>query len=141
MDGAVDPRIGAREDCPAGQAAARAIGDTMPAHTGETSRSTIHGWRARPPGIRRFTMSLKHRLTAFAVVIAAVGVGGPVGLAGAATGPGTDPVVAGPSCPDGYDGPTNLATGCPYWTMSYTVAYPGKAPVRMPPGWTPPSAG
>jgi hypothetical protein len=84
-------------------------------------------------------MSLKHRLTAFAAVIATLGVGGPAGVASAAASPAADPVISGPSCPDGYDGPTNLATGCPYWIMSYTVEYPGKAPVRMPPGWSPPT--
>jgi hypothetical protein len=25
---------------------------------------------------------------------------------------------ASPHCPTGYAGPTNLATGCPYWMMS-----------------------
>jgi hypothetical protein len=61
-----------------------------------------------------------------------------VALASAATSPATDPVITGPSCPDGYNGPTNAATGCPYWMMSYTVEYPGQSPVRCPPGWSPP---
>ncbi|MDX6726644.1 MAG: hypothetical protein QOK49_1449 [Baekduia sp.] len=85
-------------------------------------------------------MSLKHRLTAFAAVIAALGVAGPAGSASAATRPATDPVITGPSCPDGYAGPTNLATGCPYYLMTYTVAYPGRPPSRMPVGWSPPAA-
>ena len=85
-------------------------------------------------------MSLKHRLTAFAAVIAALGVGGAAGSASAATRPATDPVITGPSCPDGYAGPTNLATGCPYYLMTYTVAYPGQPPSRMPVGWSPPAA-
>ena len=85
-------------------------------------------------------MSLKHRLTTFAAVIVGLGVGGPAGMASATASPVPDPIVTGPSCPDDYNGPTNLATGCPYWIMSYTVAYPGQAPVRMPPGWTPPTA-
>jgi hypothetical protein len=84
-------------------------------------------------------MSFKRRLTAFAAVIAAMGVVGPAAAACAADSPGTDPVITGPDCPDGYDGPVNLATGCPYWTMSYTVQYKGQPPKRMPPGWTPPS--
>jgi hypothetical protein len=66
-------------------------------------------------------MFLKRRLAAFAPVIAALAVGVPVALASAAT----IPVITGPSCPDGYAGPTNLATGCPYWMMSYRVEYPG----------------
>ena len=84
-------------------------------------------------------MSLKRRLTALAAVTAALGVGGPAASASAATSPGTDPVITGPDCPDGYNGPTNLATGCPYYLMSYTVQYRGQPPKRMPPGWTPPS--
>jgi hypothetical protein len=78
---------------------------------------------------------LKRRLVAFAAVTAALAVGAPAATAI----PATDPVITGPDCPDGYDGPTNLATGCPYWMMTYSVQYPGQAPVRCPPGWTPPS--
>jgi hypothetical protein len=77
-------------------------------------------------------MFLKRRLAAFALVIAASAVGSPVALARAATVPATDPVITGPSCPTGYAGPTNLATGCPYWTMSYTVQYPGQPSFHCP---------
>jgi hypothetical protein len=77
-------------------------------------------------------MFLKRRLAAFALVIAASAVGSPVGLASAATSPATDPVITGPSCPTGYAGPTNLATGCPYWTMSYTVQYAGQPSFQCP---------
>jgi hypothetical protein len=83
---------------------------------------------------------LKRLPAAFAAVIAALAVSAPVALASAATIPVTDPVVTGPSCPDGYDGPTNLATGCPYWMMSYTVEYPGRASFRCPASWSPPRA-
>jgi hypothetical protein len=86
-------------------------------------------------------MSLQRRITVSAAIIAALGVGTTAGSAGAATSPSTDSVVTGPSCPDSYSGPTNLATGCPYWMMSYTVKSPGRAPRRMPPGWTPAPAG
>jgi hypothetical protein len=72
-------------------------------------------------------MFLKRRLAAFAPVFAALAVGSPVASAGAA-----DPVITGPDCPEGYAGPINLATGCPYWLMSYTVQYPGQAPFRCP---------
>jgi hypothetical protein len=85
-------------------------------------------------------MFLKRRLAALAPVIAAVAVGAPVALANAASIPVTKPVVTGPSCPDGYAGPTNLATGCPYWMMSYTVQYPGQPPFRCPAYWGPPLA-
>jgi hypothetical protein len=69
-------------------------------------------------------MFLKRRLAAFAAVIAALAVGTSTGLASAATTAATAPVVTGPSCPDGYNGPTNLATGCPWWMMTYTVQNP-----------------
>jgi hypothetical protein len=84
-------------------------------------------------------MSLKRRFTAVAAATAALGVGAPAGLATATSPPVTDAVITGPSCPDGYAGPTNLATGCPWWIMSYTVQSPGHKPRRMPPGWTPPA--
>ena len=85
-------------------------------------------------------MFLKRRRAAFAPVIAAVAVGASAALASAATIPVTDPVITGPSCPDGYAGPTNLATGCPYWIMSYTVQYPGQPSFRCPAIWSPPLA-
>jgi hypothetical protein len=80
-------------------------------------------------------MLLKGRL---AVVIAALAVGTPVAAAAATAAPAADPVVTGPSCPDHYAGPTNLATGCPYWLMSYTVTYPGQPSFRCPVDWSPP---
>ena len=79
-------------------------------------------------------MFLKRRLAAFAAVIAALSV---AASASAATVPVADPVITGPSCPDGYAGPTNLATGCPYWVMSYTVQYPGQPSWRCPAIWGP----
>jgi hypothetical protein len=84
-------------------------------------------------------MSLKRRLAAFAAVTTALAVGGSVPSGGAATSPGTDPVVTGPSCPEGYSGPTNLATGCPYWMMSYRVEYPGQLSLSCPVTWSPPA--
>jgi hypothetical protein len=85
-------------------------------------------------------MFLRRRRSALTALVAALAVGAPVGLASAAASPATDPVITGPSCPDGYRGPTNPATGCPYWLMSYTVEYAGQAPVRCPPGWQPPGS-
>jgi hypothetical protein len=85
-------------------------------------------------------MFLKRHLAAFAPVIAALAVGAPVALASAPTIRVADPVITGPSCPDGYAGPTNLATGCPYWMMSYSVKYPGQPPLRCPVSWGPPLA-
>jgi hypothetical protein len=86
-------------------------------------------------------MSLKRSVTASAAVVAALAVGASAGVASGAPSPSTDAVITGPSCPDHYSGPTNLATGCPYWLMTYTVQYPGRAPTRMPPGWSPPQPG
>jgi hypothetical protein len=64
-------------------------------------------------------MFLKRRLPASAAVIAALAVSAPVASASAPTMPFLYPVsTSSPSCPAWYDGPTNLATGCPYWLMS-----------------------
>jgi hypothetical protein len=108
----------------------------MPAHTGVEPRA-VNDPRAAcpPPANRRRIMFLRRRLAAFAAVIAALAAAAPVQLASATTSAATDPVVTGPSCPDGYKGPTNLATGCPYWLMSYTVQYKGQAPLRCPVRW------
>jgi hypothetical protein len=86
-------------------------------------------------------MFLKRRLVVFASVTAALAAALPVAFASAATVPASNPVVTGPSCPAGYTGPTNPATGCPYYTMAYTVTYPGQAPYScplifsLPPSW------
>ena len=80
-------------------------------------------------------MILKKRLAAFAAVTAALAAGAPVASASAAT----DPVITGPSCPEGYSGPTNLATGCPFWLMTYKVEYPGELSLRCPVTWNPPA--
>jgi hypothetical protein len=77
------------------------------------------------------------RLAAFAAVTGALAVGSATAATGAPGGPPT-PVISGPSCPEGYNGPTNLATGCPYYLMSYTVQFPGQPAYRCPPGWVPP---
>jgi hypothetical protein len=84
---------------------------------------------------------LKSRPAAFAAVVAALAVGAPAGLANTTTTADPAPVITGPSCPDGYSGPVNLATGCPWWMMTYSVQYPGQPPVRCPPGWSPPAPG
>jgi hypothetical protein len=76
-------------------------------------------------------MFLKNRLAAFALVIAALSVAAP-GIATAASTPAGKPVVTGPSCPADYAGPTNPATGCPYYLMSYTVQYPGGPTLHCP---------
>ena len=58
-------------------------------------------------------MFLKRRGAACAVAIAALAL--PVATASAAST--DDPGLGSPRCPDGYSGPTNLATGCPWWMM------------------------
>jgi hypothetical protein len=88
-------------------------------------------------------MLLKRRLPALAAVIAALAVAAPGASARTATIPVTPrpfiaelafgaplaaasvptaavaaPANPNPSCPAWYHGPTNLATGCPYWLMS-----------------------
>jgi hypothetical protein len=84
-------------------------------------------------------MFLTRRRAAFAPVIAALAVAAPAAPASAATVPAKDPTIAGPSCPDGYAGPTNLATGCPYSLMTYTVTYRGRPPVHCPVNWSSPA--
>ena len=81
-------------------------------------------------------MLLKRRLTPFVPVIAALTMAAPVAVAGAAT-PAATPIVTGPSCPNGYAGPTNPATGCPYYVMVYTVTNPGQPPMSCPAVWSP----
>jgi hypothetical protein len=88
-------------------------------------------------------MFLKRRLAALAPAMAALAVGAPVALASTASTaniPATDPVITGPSCPDGYAGPTNPATGCPPSLMSYTVRYAGQPSYRCPVTSSPPLA-
>jgi hypothetical protein len=82
-------------------------------------------------------MFLTRRRAAFAPVLAALAVAAPATSASAAAVPAGDPVVTGPSCPAGYAGPTNLATGCPYWIMTYTVTYPGQPSFHCPVNWSP----
>jgi hypothetical protein len=62
-------------------------------------------------------MFLKRRLAAFVAVIATLAVAAPVASAITPPGPGTDSGLGSPRCPDGYAGPTNLATGCPWWLI------------------------
>jgi hypothetical protein len=80
-------------------------------------------------------MFIKRHVAAFVLVIAGLTMGAPVAVAGAAT-PAATPLVTGPSCPDGYSGPTNPVTGCPEYVMSYTVTYPGQPPMRCPAVWS-----
>jgi hypothetical protein len=61
-------------------------------------------------------MFRKRRLGAFAAVIAALAVATPVASAGPVAV--TDLGNPSPGCPAWYVGPTNLATGCPYWLMT-----------------------
>jgi hypothetical protein len=71
-------------------------------------------------------MFRKRRLAAFAPVIAALAVAAPVASGNAATSPVTEPILmsGSPSCPPWYNGPTNLATGCPFWLMIYSADTP-----------------
>lgn len=85
-------------------------------------------------------MNRKRSMTTLVAALATLGAGTPAAVARTATDPVVHPVVSGPSCPDNYSGPTNLATGCPWYLMTYTVAYPGRESRRMPPGWIPPFA-
>jgi hypothetical protein len=60
-------------------------------------------------------MFLNRRGAACIAVIAAAAV--PVASASATSTRANDAGVGSPRCPDGYVGPTNLATGCPWWLM------------------------
>lgn len=77
-------------------------------------------------------MSVMRRFAAFAAVIGTLlAVGSPVASARTESippwesflrptqpiVPAADPGVGSPHCPIGYAGPTNLATGCPFWLM------------------------
>ena len=62
-------------------------------------------------------MFLKRSSAAFAAT-AALAVGALVPPASAESTSVAARDNASPSCPAGYAGPTNLATGCPYWIMS-----------------------
>jgi hypothetical protein len=62
-------------------------------------------------------MTTTRRLVSIAAVVTALGVGGPVLAANAAPHPAPPAPQGSPHCPAWYHGPTNLATGCPYWIM------------------------
>ena len=87
------------------------------------------------PAIGDAMKLLKRRLGTFAPLIATMALAVPAAAAADA-----NPVISGPSCPDNYSGPTNLATGCPYYLMTYTVQYQGRAAFRCPVDWNAPSA-
>jgi hypothetical protein len=59
-------------------------------------------------------MYLTRRLAALAAAAAALAMAVP---ASADTPPAGNPGLGSPHCPVGYSGPTNLATGCPWWIM------------------------
>jgi hypothetical protein len=69
-------------------------------------------------------MVLRTRLAACTAVIAALAV--PVASASAAPAAtaATTADLGSPRCPDGYSGPTNLATGCPFWVMVTDTGQP-----------------
>jgi hypothetical protein len=62
-------------------------------------------------------MFLKTSSAVFAATTA-LAFGAPVASAVAAGVSGKGQGNGSPRCPAGYVGPTNLATGCPYWMMS-----------------------
>ena len=62
-------------------------------------------------------MVIRRRLAALATVSAALALGAGVASASAATGPAPASSQGNPHCPADYTGPTNAATGCPYWVM------------------------
>jgi hypothetical protein len=62
-------------------------------------------------------MYLTRRLASVAAIVTALAVGGPLISASAATDPVPVSSPGSPHCPAWYNGPTNLATGCPFWLM------------------------
>ena len=74
-------------------------------------------------------MFLTRRLAACTALTVALAV--PVASANAAPPPrpsGTGQAQGSPHCPAGYSGPTNLATGCPWYVMVYDT--PPASPSR-----------
>jgi hypothetical protein len=63
-------------------------------------------------------MFLKRLHASFAALIVALALGAPAVSASATNSPvWENPGQGSPHCPDWYSGPTNLATGCPWWIM------------------------
>jgi hypothetical protein len=62
-------------------------------------------------------MNLTRRLASVAAIVTALALGAPLIAASAATDPVPVPSQGSPHCPAWYHGPTNLATGCPFWLM------------------------
>jgi hypothetical protein len=62
-------------------------------------------------------MYLTRRLASVGAITVALALGAPVIAAGAATDPAPAANPGSPHCPSWYNGPTNLATGCPFWLM------------------------
>jgi hypothetical protein len=59
----------------------------------------------------------KKRLAACTAVVSALAFA--VVPANATNTPVNDRALGSPRCPADYTGPTNLATGCPFWLMIY----------------------
>lgn len=72
-------------------------------------------------------MFRKRGLAACTAAVVALAV--PATSATAATAAATDPGMLSASCPANYTGPTNAATGCPWYVMTYTAA---PAALRVP---------
>jgi hypothetical protein len=79
-------------------------------------------------------MLLKTRFAAAAAVVAALALGTPVAVAAA------DSSLGSPRCPAWYTGPTNPATGCPYWVMIRDPG-PGEPQTGPVPAFFPPPIG